>query len=130
MTTEADRRAAAQGAKAQAAEPEAKTRMIVMGSSALTQGFTLIGFETWGDASPDDVERVLAELLRRRERAMVLLEPDLARCASPSLKKIYAEGGHIVVTEVPPLHAPREYHPEVEELVASVLGSAALEETP
>lgn len=103
------------------------TRIIAMGSSALAEGFALIGCEAWADAKPGDVERVLADILRRRESALVLLEPHLARCESPSLQQIYAEGGRVVVTEIPPLHAANDYHPQVEDLVASVLGSSALE---
>jgi len=34
------------------------------------------------------------------------------------------------VTEVPPLHAPEAYHPQVEELVLRVLGPSALEGQP
>ena len=107
---------------------EGGTRLIAMGGAALTEGFALIGFETWPDATREDLERVLTELVRRRERALVLLEPDLARCGCGILARVRAEGGRIVVTEIPVLHAPLEYHPVVEELVVSVLGPTALEE--
>lgn len=104
------------------------TRMIAMGSAALVQGFALIGFETWPDASEEDLARVLADLIRAQEKAVVFLEPHLIRCQSQELARVRAEGGRIVVTEVPLLHAPGDYHPLVEELVTSVLGPAALEE--
>lgn len=104
------------------------TRLIAMGSAALMEGFALIGFETWPDAAADDVERVLASLVKQRRRALVLLEPALARSHGAVLRKVRTEGGRIVVTEVPPLRAPGEYHPEVEDLVVSLLGAAALEE--
>lgn len=102
------------------------TRMIAMGSAAVTEGFALIGFETWPDASESDLAEVLGGLIKRREKALVLLEPDLARCQCEELQKVLNEGGRIVVTEVPPLHAPGEYHPAVEDLVMSILGPSAL----
>lgn len=104
------------------------TRMIAMGGTELTLGFRLIGFETWPEATEEDVERVLGELLRSGERALVLLEPDLARCGAPTLERVRAQGGHIVVTEVPSLEAPQDYYPEVEDVVRSVLGPGALED--
>ena len=108
--------------------PPSNARMIAMGSSELTLGFRLIGFETWSEADADDVERVLAELVRSGERALVLLEPHLARCESPTLQRVRAQGGDIVVTEVPALPSPQDYRPEVEDVVRSVLGPAALED--
>lgn len=108
-------------------EDGGRTRLIAMGGAALMEGFDLIGFETWPDAGTDDVERVLAELLRHRRQAVVFLEPALARSDGPLLRKVRNEGGRIVVTEVPRLHAPGDYHPEVEGLVASILGASALE---
>ncbi len=104
------------------------TRLIAMGSAELTLGFRLIGFETVADAKADDVERVLHNLIARKEKALVLLEPELARSNMPSLELVRREGGRIVVTEVPPLHAPQDYHPEVEDVVRSVLGPGALDD--
>ena len=106
------------------------TRLIAMGSAALVEGFGLIGFETWPDADQERLEAVLEELVRHKERALVLLEPHLARCDCHILERVLDEGGRIVVTEVPPLHAPEAYHPTVEELVTSVLGPTALEARP
>ncbi len=104
-----------------------RTRLIAMGSSALMEGFALIGFETWPEAGADDVERVLTDLIRHRHRALLFLEPRLARAGGPVLQKVRNEGGRIVITEVPPLQAPGEYHPEVEDLVVGLLGGGALE---
>ena len=104
------------------------TRMIAMGTAALMQGFALIGFETYPDADKAQLSRVLSELLRSDRRALVLLEPDLARCDCDELARVRFESGRIVVTEIPPLHAPSEYHPLSEERVVNVLGPNALEE--
>ncbi|MCP4041548.1 MAG: hypothetical protein GY731_06250 [Gammaproteobacteria bacterium] len=103
-------------------------RMIAMGSRDLMDGFSLLGFDTYGDATPEQVEELLSSLLRGKEKALVFLEHELAHCNSPSLEHARREGGRIVLTEVPPLHSPDEYHPPVEELITRLLGPSALEE--
>ncbi|QBQ53135.1 V-type ATP synthase subunit F [Nitrosococcus wardiae] len=109
-------------------EGEVGTRLIVMGSPALTEGFALIGFETWPNATEDDVEKLLEELEKSQEKALVLLEPGLSRGQSGRLSRVRAESPRIIITEVPPLQAPGDYHPAVEDLVTKVLGQSALEE--
>lgn len=101
--------------------------MIALGSAALTQGFELLGFETWPNATAETMEQVLQELLRTGAKALVVVEHGLAREGCPSFRLIRAEGGRIVVTEIPPLHAPADYQPPVEALVRRVLGPNALE---
>jgi vacuolar-type H+-ATPase subunit F/Vma7 len=108
-------------------EPESGTRMIALGSAALTDGFRLIGFETIPDATRDELEELLKGMVRNREKALVVIEHELARSGCPTLDHIRHEGGRIVVAEVPPLHAPGDYHPQVETIVRSVLGPGALE---
>ncbi len=102
------------------------TRMIALGSAALTGGFNLIGFETVADATPQALEQLLAELFTTRQKALVVVEQDLARSEGPWLKRVRNEGGRIVVVEVPPLQAPANYRPPVEDLVESILGPSAL----
>ena len=102
--------------------------MIAMGEAALMQGFALAGFETWPDATAADAEAVIGEVLREGHKALIVLEPGLAREAGPALSQARREGGRIVVTEVPPLRAPQAYRPEVEGLVVSLLGAGALED--
>jgi vacuolar-type H+-ATPase subunit F/Vma7 len=106
------------------------TRMIALGSAALTSGFNLIGFETIADATPQALEKLLAELFTTRQKALVVVEEELARSDGPWLKRVRNEGGRIVVVEVPPLQAPADYRPPVEDLVESILGPSALEERP
>lgn len=106
----------------------APTRMIALGSAALTGGFNLIGFETVADATPQALEHLLAELFTTRQKALVVVEEELARSDGPWLKRVRNEGGRIVVVEVPPLQAPANYRPPVEDLVESILGPSALEE--
>jgi vacuolar-type H+-ATPase subunit F/Vma7 len=102
-------------------------RLIALGSAALMQGFSLIGVETFPDADPRTLERVLAELVRGEHKALVFLEHGLARGAGPWLRRAREEGGRIVVTEIPPLAAPGEYAPDVDRLVSALLGPSALE---
>lgn len=106
--------------------PGRGTRLIAMGSAALTEGFSLIGFETWPDASEEDLEEVLNEIMSQKQKALVFLEPHLAKCDCSSLRKVQMEGGNILVTEIPSLHTPGDYRPQVEDLVVSVLGASAL----
>lgn len=104
------------------------TRMIALGSSALTEGFSLIGFETYPDATKEDLEELLETLVKRRDKAMIVLESELARSGGRWLTRVRNEGGRIVVSEIPQLHTPGDYHPMVEDLVQSILGPSALEE--
>ena len=103
-------------------------RIIAMGGQALIDGFALLGCETHANATPDDVERVLLELLRRKEKAILFLEESISRGGGPNLERVRSEGGDIVISEIPPLRAPEDYHPPVEELVTRILGPSALEE--
>lgn len=112
------------GAKNTSATP---TRMIALGSAALTEGFSMIGVETVPDATVEALETLLSELVRHQQKALVFLEHHLARSGGPWLRRVRAEGGRIVVAEIPPLHAPEDYHPQVEDVVRSILGAQALE---
>jgi len=42
-------------------------KLIFMGSNALADGFALLGFETFPDATTDNVESVLSELLQNKK---------------------------------------------------------------
>lgn len=106
------------------------TRLLALGSAPLMEAFALLGFEIWPDATTDQVENLLADLSARRQRALVLLEQDLARDWGTVLHRVRGEDPRIVVVEIPPLHAPDSYHPQVEDLVARVLGPSALEPLP
>lgn len=102
-------------------------RLIAMGSAPLVEGFALLGFETHPAADEEAVERVLRELQREGERAVIFLESGLAS-DGPLLEQVRREGGSILVTEIPALGAPDTYRSPVEDLVLKVLGPAALEE--
>lgn len=104
-----------------------KPRMLALGSAPLVEGFALIGFEAYPDASASQLERLLAELYRGNSTALVLVEHDLARQGGEWFTRVRGEGGRIVISEVPSLNAPADYHPAVEDLVTEILGKQALE---
>jgi len=111
-------------------EDRTPPRMLAFGSAPLVEGFALIGFEAYPDASPELLEQTLARLHRSNATALVLVEHQLARSGGEWFRRLRNEGGRIVITEVPPLHAPADYHPAVEDLVTEVLGEQALEPRP
>ncbi|MVF23049.1 hypothetical protein EVC37_15705 [Methylocaldum sp. BRCS4] len=107
-----------------------ETRLIALGSTALLEGFALIGFETHADATPDILEAVLKDLVRTQEKALIVLEQALARSGTALLTQVRAEGGRIVVVEIPSLQAPEDHQAAVDDLVRRVLGPSVLEEGP
>lgn len=102
-------------------------RMIALGSAALMEGFALIGFETHVDPAPEEIEKLMHDLLRTQEAALVVIEQSLARNPGRHLVRAQNEGGRIVITEIPELGLPENYHSRVETLVQQVLGAGALE---
>lgn len=105
----------------------APARMIALGSAALMEGFALIGFETHVDPAPDDIDRLMRELLLTQQAALVVIEQKLAANPGRHLLRAQNEGGRIIITEIPELRLPENYHSRVETLVQRALGSAALE---
>ncbi len=107
-----------------------ETRLIALGRTALVEGFALIGFETYADATPEALESVLMDLVRKQEKALIVLEQSLARNGATMLARVRGESGRIVLVEIPPLNAPEDHHSAVDELVRRVLGTSDLEEWP
>ena len=102
-------------------------RLLAFGSAPLMQGFRLIGCETYADVDEAELERVLAQLVQSNETAMLYVESTLLHGNGRWLTHCRSEGGRIVICEVPPLTAATEYTPQVETLVANVLGVHALD---
>jgi vacuolar-type H+-ATPase subunit F/Vma7 len=98
------------------------TRIIAMGSGPLMDGFRLAGVETWPDANPAQLEALLQELMNGRQRALLLLENELAQSDGPWLRRVRAESSHIVVTQIPPLHLPGDYRTAADALLPQVMG--------
>jgi vacuolar-type H+-ATPase subunit F/Vma7 len=108
-----------------AATPDAGDRIVVMGSAALTDGFRLLGLEVHPDADVAQLEALIRDLQRSRSNALLYLEQELARQARAPLARLRAEGGRIVVAEVPPLPLPADFTFSTEASVASRLGESA-----
>jgi len=106
--------------------PQGSARLVVLGSAGLAGGFGLIGAEVHADADPATVETVLEQLARSGDDALVLLEAHLAHGGGFWLNRLRNEGGRIVITELPPLPAPQDFAPAVDEVVRAVLGPEAL----
>jgi vacuolar-type H+-ATPase subunit F/Vma7 len=100
------------------------TRIIAMGSGPLMDGFRLAGVETWPDASAAQLEALLQEMMNGRQRALLLLENELAQSDGPWLRRVRAESGYIVVTQIPPLHLPGDYRTAADALLPQVMGGA------
>lgn len=105
----------------------AVTRMLFLGDAALTDGFQLIGFETWADPSVKELDQVLAELVEKKTNAFVILDSKLAQQNSSMLRRVRAEGGRIIITEVPPLNEPGDMHSEIDSQARSLLGNSSLD---
>jgi vacuolar-type H+-ATPase subunit F/Vma7 len=111
-------------------EPARPARLIALGSAALTEGFALIGFETYPDPTPEVLEDLLRDLLRGQQAALVVIEQGLAQSPGRQLTRALREGARVVITEIPTLQQPPRYRSRVDRLVASLLGPSALESAP
>ena len=47
-------------------------KIIAIGNSALMDGFALLGIETYADASADEINAVLTDLVHEREREKLI----------------------------------------------------------
>lgn len=93
------------------------TRIIALGSVPLMDGFRLAGVEVMPNAGADDLEALLKSLVMNKEKALVLIESGLAEESGPWLQRARAEGGRIVVVQVPPLAGAGEFHSDVDRLI-------------
>jgi vacuolar-type H+-ATPase subunit F/Vma7 len=90
-------------------------------------GFALLGIRTYADADASQIDALLAELARKRERALVYIQQDLIGDETPMVQRLRLEGGSILICEIPRLGAAGEYRPRVETLIGRVLGSSMQE---
>lgn len=102
-------------------------KILAMGDSALMDGFALIGIQTYADQSVENINSILSELRRRRERALVFIQQDLMGLDIPMIRYLRNRGGMILICEIPKLGQAEHYQPAVERLIEKVLGSAVLE---
>lgn len=102
------------------------TRMLFLGDDSLADGFRLIGFETYPNPTPDEVDGVFRELLRSRDKAFVIVDEAVMRSEAGNLKRVRDEGGRIVVVSVPGLAGPPRLASEVADRLAAMFGSSNL----
>lgn len=102
-------------------------RLIALGSTALMEGFALIGFETYPDPTPAALEDLLRDLLHEQQGALVVIEQGLVQNPGRQLTRALREGTRIVITEIPALHQPTHYRSRVDRLLQTLLGPSALE---
>ena len=107
---------------------ERRTRLICLAERALTDGFALLGFETWPDPTAAQLDRLLGELLQARDNALLIIDHRLADSGSRLLPRIHAEGGRILVVEVPPLANPGDFRLDIDAQIRSLLGGQSLED--
>ena len=102
------------------------TRLIFMGGAPLTDGFRLIGFETWAAPTTEQVEKIVRELINQRENAFLIIDQELAESGIPMLDRVRQEGGHIVVATVPPLQRPESFRLSIDDRLRAMLGASNL----
>ena len=95
----------------------AGTRLIALGTAPLMDGFRLAGVEVLPNAGADDLETLLKTLMTSKEKALVLIEAGLADEPGPWLQRVRAEGGRIVVVQVPSLAGAADFHSDVDRLI-------------
>ena len=97
-------------------------RNIFIGSPALSDGFQLIGFETLTDPDVRQLDLLLSELHREKQRTLLIIEQSVNQIGSKLLDLIREEGGRIVLTEVPSLHDPDTFQCELDAQLKKLTG--------
>jgi vacuolar-type H+-ATPase subunit F/Vma7 len=101
------------------------TRMLFLGDDSLADGFRLIGFETFPNPQPGDVDKLFRDLLKAGDKAFVIVDDELMRAEVPSLQQVRAEGGRIVVASVPRLREPSRLASDVADRLDAMFGRGA-----
>ena len=97
-------------------------RKIFIGSHALTDGFRLIGFETFTEPDAGKLDELLSVLLKEKQRALLIIEQSINHVGSKLLEQIRSEGGHIVLSEVPSLHDPDNFQSDLDGQLRKLTG--------
>lgn len=102
-------------------------KVLAIGDAALMDGFSLLGVEIHADRTAEQINQLLSELKKQRQRALVYMQQDLDQDNIPMLNEIRNQGGRILICEIPNLQQASSYQPAVEKLISRVLGSSVLE---
>lgn len=105
------------------ADRERGTRMLFLGDESLADGFRLIGFETFPEPKPAEVEGILRELRKTGSKAFVIVDHTLMEAGIAGLEQVRAEGGRIVVTSVPRLKEPPRLNSDVADRLDAMFGN-------
>jgi vacuolar-type H+-ATPase subunit F/Vma7 len=103
-----------------------RTRMIFIGSQALSDGFRLIGFETLTEPEVNQLDRLIGGLLEQRVNALLVIEQTINALDSKMLQLIRKEGGRIVLSEVPSLRDPTCFQCDLDRQIEKLLGGGNL----
>ncbi len=99
-----------------------QVRNIFVGGHALADGFRLIGFETLTDPDQQGLDRLLAELQRKKQRALLIIEHSVSQSGSKLLEQIRSEGGRIILSEIPSLYDPDNFQSDLDEQLRKLTG--------
>jgi vacuolar-type H+-ATPase subunit F/Vma7 len=99
-----------------------ETRQVFLGEAALATGFRLAGFEVHPDAGIEELESMLDQLRATRTPAFVVIDQRLAETPSRRLDEVRAEGGRILITQVPSLTEPDAMRSSVDDRINQLLG--------
>jgi vacuolar-type H+-ATPase subunit F/Vma7 len=99
--------------------------MLFIGDDSLADGFRLIGFETFPNPKPSEVDEIFRTLLRTGEKAFVIVEDQLMQADISGLDRVRAEGGRIVIAAVPRLKETPKLSSDVAERLDAMFGKTA-----
>jgi vacuolar-type H+-ATPase subunit F/Vma7 len=102
-------------------------RVIVMASAPLAEGFALVGLEAVPDATPEQLEHLLEELFDSGQQALILVDSRLGRSGGKWLMQMRDASNRVVVVEIPGLQPPRDYRPQIADVMRDQLGPSAPE---
>jgi len=98
--------------------------MLFLGDDSLADGFRLIGFETFPNPAPEEVDRLFRDLVRGRESAFVIVDDRIMHSDVQSLQEVREEGGRIVVVSVPTLRDPPRLASDVADRLQAMFGGS------
>jgi vacuolar-type H+-ATPase subunit F/Vma7 len=108
------------------AEQGQTTRMLFLGDDSLADGFRLIGFETFPNPEPGEVDRIFRDLIRAQSKAFAIVDDRVMAADIPALAQVRREGGRIVVVAIPPLKEPPRLASEVATRLQALFGTSTM----
>lgn len=102
-------------------------RILAVGNQELMDGFTLLGIETFINPDKGQLEKLLNDVQISGDRVLIYLQQDLLDFQLPVLDQLRREGGNVLISEVPCLHAPGNRQASIDQLITRTIGAAALE---